>query len=437
MSWGRFSNWGGGKSAWGGRSACQSKSYHDGGVRGGGFDRWYSDKLSNHYGARGGRKHWQREDNDRHSDAGGTGGTGGTNDRGDHHGQGGKKKWWNDRKDDDQNGSGTGGSGTGGSGTGGSGTDGCGTGGGRGGHGRWGKKKWWQDRDRDEDGTGTGGTDGSGTGTDGTGTAGTAGTGTGGTDTGGTGTDGTGTGGTGDTGGGTSGSDGKTTVSFEIGGNGTASVTVEVTQTPQGQLFVNLQPSSFDSDPADIDGVFFNLTDDDVVPEVNFFPDENALPVTGHAAEANAVNTLDDGATVPENHDAMVQFGQAPDSTEGTVNNANFTLWSDAGLTLDDIDLTSVSLVVTNPDGSQEVLTGGYDPAAAASDSSSYANGGVSDAGLESWYAANTAPTGSDDGGEDDDNSVFAEIMALMNQPVDDLPENCEQEEAVEADCLV
>ncbi|MEP0155633.1 hypothetical protein [Pseudophaeobacter sp.] len=423
MSWGHFSGWGGGRSAWGGHSACQSKSYHDGGVRDGGFDRWYSDKLSNHFGRHGGRKHWQRDEDEHGSGTGGSG-TGGSHGGRDHGG----KKWWQNR-DDDNNGSGTAGSGTGGSGTGGTGDQGCGFGGGHGGHGghgRWGKK-WWQHRDEDENGSGTGGsgTGGSGTGGSGTGGCGTAGSGTGGTGTGGTGT------------GGDGGSDGKTTLSFEVGGNGDPSVTVEVTQTPQGQLFINLQPTSYDGEVADIDGMFFNMNDDSDVPGLNFSPDENAIPVTGHLAEANSVNTLDDGLTVPENYDGMVQFGQAPDSTDGTVNNANFTLWSDAGLTLDDIDLSSISLVVSNPDGSQDVLSGGYDPAAAASDSSSYANGGVSDAGLESWYAANTAPTGSEDGGEDDDNPVFAEIMALMNQPVDDLPEDCQEDEAVEADCLV
>lgn len=432
MSWGHFSGWGGGRSLWGGNGACQSKSYHDGGVRDGGFDRWYSDKLSNHFGGHGGRKHWQRDEDDHGSGTGGSG-TGGSHGGRDH---GGKGKWWNHR-DDDNNGSGTGGSGTGGSGK-----DGCGSGGGRGGHGRWGKKKWWQDRDEDENGSGTGG---SGTGGSGTGGSGTCGTGTGGTGTGGTGGTGTGgtgsggtAGGTGDTGGGgDAGGDGKTTLSFEIGGNGDPSVTVEVTQTPQGQLFINLQPTSYDGEVADIDGIFFNMSDDATVDGLNFHPSVNGLPVTGQAAEANSVNALDTGTTVPENFDGMVQFGRVNDSTDGEVNSANFTLWSDDGLTLDDIDLSSMSLVVTTPEGGQEVLNGGYDPAAAASDSSSYANGGVSDAGLDAWYAANTAPTGTSDAGGENENLGTEEIMALMNQPVEDLPEDCEEDEAVEADCLV
>ncbi|QAX30588.1 hypothetical protein ETW23_04150 [Leisingera sp. NJS201] len=184
-------------------------------------------------------------------------------------------------------------------------------------------------------------------------------------------------------------------------------------QTPQGQLFIKMEPTSWDGEVADIDGLFFNMADDASVDGLNFFPDENALPVTGHAASANAVNALDTGTTVPGNFDGMVQFGQAPDSTDGTVTNANFTLWSDAGLTLDDIDLSSMSLVVSNPDGSQHVLEGGYDPAAAASSGASYANGGVTGDGLSNWYDANLGGQfqgGSEPGTED--------IMALMNQPV-------------------
>ncbi|MEP2717347.1 hypothetical protein [Pseudophaeobacter sp.] len=418
MGWGNFSNWGGGRSAGAGKGACQSRSYHDGGVRDDGLNSWYSDRLANHYGGRGGRKHWQQDDDDHGSGTGGSG-TGG---------------------------SGTGGSGKGGSGSGGSGTGGSSTGGSGGGKGRWGKKKWWQERDEDHSGSGSGGsgtggsgtggsgtggsgtggsgkgsggTGGSGTGGSGTGGSGTGGSGTGGSGTGGSGTDGSGTGGSGTGGGGgdTGGGADKASVSFEIGGNGDPSVTVEVTQTPEGQLFIKLAPTSYDGEVADVDGLFFNMTDDADVPGLNFFPDENALPVTGHAAQANAVNTLDDGSTVPENFDGMVQFGQSPDSTDGTVNNANFTLWSDTGLTLDDIDLSSMSLVVTNPDGSQQVLNGGYDPAAAASNSTSYANGGVSDEGLDTWYAANMAQS---PGTPDDGEPSAEDVMALMNQPVEE-----------------
>lgn len=217
-------------------------------------------------------------------------------------------------------------------------------------------------------------------------------------------------------------------MTFEIGGNGQPSITVEVVENTGGQLFVNLKPTSFDGDVADIDGLFFNFSDDATIEGLHFFPDENALPVTGHAAVANGVNTLDDGTTVPQNFDGMVQFGQIPDSTEGTVNNANFTLWSDNGpLSLADLDLSSMSLVVTNPDGSQDILEGGYDPAAAASDSASYTNGGVSDDGLAAWY--NTHMGGGsgeeEDGGSQVSDPSEDDILALMNQPVDDGEESC------------
>lgn len=91
------------------------------------------------------------------------------------------------------------------------------------------------------------------------------------------------------------------------------------------------------------------------------------------------------------------------------------------------------------------------DPAAAASDSSSYANGGVSDAGLEGWYAANTdtgsgtgvstgASTGAGSGTEAEADTAplsADEVVALMNQPVPDPAEQCTDEDAMENDCLV
>ncbi|MGR3623738.1 hypothetical protein, partial [Pseudophaeobacter sp.] len=279
-------------------------------------------------------------------------------------------------------------------------------------------------------GSGGSGSGGSGSGGSGSGGSGSGGSGSGGSGSGGSGSGGSGSGGSGSGGSGSGGSGGdpkppvdpepdKTTLSFEVGGNGDPSVTVQVTQTPEGQLFINLQPTSYDGEVADIDGLFFNMSDDADVPGLNFFPDENALPITGHAAEANSVNTLDDGTSAGQDFDGMVQFGQTPDSTDGTVNSANFTLWSDSGLTLDDIDLSSLSLVVTNPDGSQEVLEGGYDPAAAASDSSSYVNGGVSDNGLGTWYDAMTGDSEEPQTAEDGSPGT-EDILALMNQPVDD-----------------
>ncbi|MGR3620909.1 hypothetical protein [Pseudophaeobacter sp.] len=40
MSWGRFGDWGGGRSAGAGKGASQGNNYLDGGVSGGGFESW-------------------------------------------------------------------------------------------------------------------------------------------------------------------------------------------------------------------------------------------------------------------------------------------------------------------------------------------------------------------------------------------------------------
>jgi hypothetical protein len=237
-------------------------------------------------------------------------------------------------------------------------------------------------------GSGSGGTKGSGTGgTKGSGSGGTKGSGSGGTHCGTGGTQGGGTTGGGGGGGGGS-TDGKTTVEFIVGTE--PQVNVEVTQTPQGQLFMKLSPTTVDGPFADIDGIFFNMTDDATLNGLNFFPDENALPVTGHEANANAVNTLDNGTTVPGAYDAMVQFGQVPDSTDGNVQGVNFTLWSDNGpLTLDDIDLSNMTLVIDSESANPQIISGGYTGGAAASSGDSYHNGGVEGDGFDKWYEDN------------------------------------------------
>ncbi|WP_425339669.1 hypothetical protein, partial [Parasedimentitalea huanghaiensis] len=175
-------------------------------------------------------------------------------------------------------------------------------------------------------------------------------------------------------------------------------VDVSVTQTDQAQLFINLTPTSFDGDLADIDGLFFNMSDDSTLNGLHFFPDENTLPVTGHEANANAVNSLDNGFTVPGMFDGMVQFGQVADSTEGNVQGVNFTLWSDNGLSLDDIDLSSMTMVIDSDGSNPQVLTGGVPAGVGASTGDSYHNGGVEGDGLDGWYDDNLADHYCDDG---------------------------------------
>jgi hypothetical protein len=239
-------------------------------------------------------------------------------------------------------------------------------------------------------GSGSGGTKGSGSGgTKGSGSGGTKGSGSGGTrGSGSGGTNGSNTGGTGCNGTGSEPTppetDGKTTKTFTLGTD--PAIEIEVTQTAVGQLFINLDSKAVDGQKGDIDALLFNLSDDVDLQGLHFYPDPNALPVTGHDAAHNAVSTLPDGTPVPGTHDAVVQFGQMPDSTDGEVHDVNFTLWSEtAPLSLDDIDLSQMTLVVTDADGNQQILTGGEGQQAASS-TDSYHNGGVKGDSFDKWY---------------------------------------------------
>ncbi len=136
-------------------------------------------------------------------------------------------------------------------------------------------------------------------------------------------------------------------------------VTVTATATAAGQIFIDIQPVSFDGEVADVDGLAFNLTSNATLDGLNFFSDPLSLPVTGFTAAADAVDALPNGEAVGGTFDAAVQFGQQEGSTDGVVNTVNFTLWSDNGpLTLDDIDLSDMSLVVTDADGQTQILSG-------------------------------------------------------------------------------
>jgi len=154
-------------------------------------------------------------------------------------------------------------------------------------------------------------------------------------------------------------------------------------------LFFNLTPTSFDGDLADIDGLFFNVTDDSTLDGLHFYPDENTIPVTENKANANAVNSLDNGSTVPGMYDGMVQFGTAADSTAGEVTTVNFTLWSDTGLALEDMDFSSMAMVIDSDGPNPQVLTGGEPAGAGTSTGDSYHNCGVEGDGLDRWYKDN------------------------------------------------
>ena len=383
----------------GGSDACGGTSYHNGGVEGSHFSQWYDHNLSNHFangGTHGGWNHGYGEDDGTGKGSDGTGkGSDGTG------------------KGSDGTGKGSDGTGKGSDGTG-KGSDGTGKGSDGTGKGSDGTGKGSDGTGKGSDGTGKG-SDGTGKGSDGTG-KGSDGTGKGSDGTG-KGSDGTGKGSDG-TGKGSCGTKGteepeepetppeepveeKITYHFTMGDP--AEIEISVTQDLQGQLFFSMNQSDFEGEPADIDGLFFDLADNSPLGSLNFFPNENApgQTVTDIQEEEDSVNTLPNGAGVEGNYDVGLQFGLEPDSSAGTVQTTAFTLWSDDGpVTFDDIDLSGMRLIINSDNGNGEVL-------------------GVSDSDDPNFVAADAAP---------DSEITVEDVMGLMTVDV----EEEETEEVVE-----
>ena len=112
-----------------------------------------------------------------------------------------------------------------------------------------------------------------------------------------------------------------------------------------------------------------------------------------------------------------MQFGQVPHSAEGTVNNLNFTLWSEDGaLTLQDLDLTNVSIVVNSDGRDPQELHGGLtDEAQAQVETDPAAVNGMT---LDSW--SETLPVAFSQPATEPD------VMSLMTLPPEDdmMPED-------------
>lgn len=154
------------------------------------------------------------------------------------------------------------------------------------------------------------------------------------------------------------------TISITLGCDPQATVTIS--ETDSGTLFI-VVASADPTMPIDLDGVFFNLSDDSTLDSLNFFPEANTgsifSPVTGVQAAVNSVDTLANGAQVAEGYDVGIQFGTDPSSTTGEVSQANFTLFSDNGpLTISDLDVSSFATVVDSDGGNGQVLTTGDTP---------------------------------------------------------------------------
>lgn len=138
---------------------------------------------------------------------------------------------------------------------------------------------------------------------------------------------------------------------------------VTISETDTGTLFVDVR-SADPTMPVDLDGVFFNLSDDSTLDSLNFFPEANTgsifSPVTGVQAAVNSVDTLANGAQVADGYDVGIQFGTVASSTEGQVGAANFTLFSDNGpMKISDLDINSFATVVDSDGGNGQVLTAG------------------------------------------------------------------------------
>jgi hypothetical protein len=290
----------------GGAKASATKSYHNGGVEGDAFAKWYDKHLAKKFGN-------SEEKESSGSGSGGSKGSGSGGSKGHHEGSGS---------------GGSKGSGSGGSkGSGSGGSKGSGSGGSKG-SGSGGSK-----------GSGSGGSKGSGSGgSKGSGSGGSKGSGSGGSKGGDKPTPP-------DTGG-----EEKFTLNFVMGDP--AEVNVAVTELENGNLFFNLQPTDYEDETADIDGLFFNLADDSTIESLNF----HAGDATDIQASANSVTNLPSGPGVDQPYDVAMQFSSEGDAVDGKVQNTNFTLWSDDGpLTLDDIDLAGMRMIV-NADTGGEVL---------------------------------------------------------------------------------
>ena len=118
-----------------------------------------------------------------------------------------------------------------------------------------------------------------------------------------------------------------------------------IQETAEGSLIIFLAAPEGE-DLSDIDGIFFDLTETSTAVELSIFPEENAGEITGFEVTDDAADSLSNGAQLQESYDVGVQFGTSPDSTEGTVSEVAFTLYSDQPLSLDDIDLDSLAVVV-------------------------------------------------------------------------------------------
>jgi len=121
-----------------------------------------------------------------------------------------------------------------------------------------------------------------------------------------------------------------------------------------GNLFVKMTSLDHGADIGDLDAVFFNFTDPDVIGSIHAWTPDG----TGSEFVDDGVNALSDGTELFGDYDGKIEFSDSGTGVEGDVDKTCFTLWSDDGpLALDDLDLESFSMVVDTQTGDGTVLT--------------------------------------------------------------------------------
>lgn len=121
-----------------------------------------------------------------------------------------------------------------------------------------------------------------------------------------------------------------------------------------GNLFVKMTSLDNGEGIGDLDAVFFNFTDPDVIGSIHAWTPDG----TGSEFVDDGVNSLSDGTELVGDYDGKIEFSDNDNGVEGNVDKTCFTLWSDSGpLTLDDLDLESFAMVVDTETSDGTVLT--------------------------------------------------------------------------------
>lgn len=121
-----------------------------------------------------------------------------------------------------------------------------------------------------------------------------------------------------------------------------------------GQLNVSITSLDLSGESGDLDALFFNLTDPDLVGQVGMWsPAASSAVLTD-----DGVNSLSDGTQLLSDYDARIEFSPTDSGIDGHTQTAQFTIWSGARpLTIEDLDFESFAAVVDSDDKTGAVLT--------------------------------------------------------------------------------